>query len=254
MNALKLAGFLLIFSFCTPLHAFVDTQEPNTQPDPDGDPAAVIAVKGIRDPAWKPYAAMLKGLRRFQEKHDMAPTAELRFILIPRRPGVDMNALQLRLDSAEASIEIPLQEGNIFNLPVGSELDAEKTELTLNRPAGLVRWLPYVRSSKTSDTVRRLGDLRLACEVHWAIDRVTLPFAARSAISALGGPCNAVSGKLTYSFIETRRVIRATISQDGITESVPVGDYSFTPPLREERWSNDSVIELQFEEKPSTGP
>jgi len=151
-------------------------------------------------------------------------------------------------------LEIPLNAENIFTLPVEPELVPDKAELTLNRTAGSVRWLPYVKSSTTTDTVRRLGDLRLACEVHWAIDRETLPFAARTTIGALGGPCNFVSQKGTYSFSENRRIIRATISLNGRTESVPVSGYSFTPPLREQHWSNDSMIELQFSEHPSAEP
>lgn len=254
MHPRKSAGLLLVCFFCLPAQASVDAQETEAKSDPGIDSVAVVNVKAIRDPAWKPYAAMLKGVRRFEEKHDLAPSAELRFVLIPRRSDIDMNELHLRLQSDEASLAIPLQEGNIFTLPVEPKLAADNAELMLNRTAGSVRWLPYVRSSTTSDTVRRLGDLRLACEVHWAIDKETLAFAARTAISALGGPCNFVSGKGKYSFTETRRIIRATISLDGKTESVPVNGYSFTPPLRESRWSNDSVIELEFEEKSTTGP
>ena len=244
MNAAKLVSLILVCSFCVTAEVSAIAGEPERQSDPVTN--SVVTVKGIRDPDWKPYSAMLKGVRRFSEKHDLAPTAELRFILIPRRSDVDMNALQLRLQSNEASLQIPLKEGNVFVLPVEPELAQNKAELMLNRRAGSVRWLPYVRSSSTTDTVRRLGDLRLACEVHWTIDKETLPFAARTAISALGGPCDFVSPKGSYSFSEARPIIGATISFEGKTEPVPVHGYSFTPPLRDKRWGNDSVIELRF--------
>lgn len=251
MHATSLAGLLLASLLYGPGEAFANKQENRTEPDPGAD--SVVTVRGIRDPDWKPYSSMLKGVRRFEEKHDLAPDAELRFILVPRRPGVDMNALQLSLQSDETSLDIALQQGSIFTLPVEPGLAKEKAELTLNRKAGSVTWLPHVRSPATTDTIRRLGDLRLACEVHWAIDKETLPFAARTSISALGGPCNFVSQKGTYSFSEPRRIVRATISFGGKTESVPVKGHSFTPPLREERWSDDSVIELQFAEDPPAG-
>jgi hypothetical protein len=252
MHATKLLSLLLVSFFCVPTKASTSPQGQEAQSDPDTN--SVINVKGIRDPDWKPYSAMLKGVRRFEEKHDLAPAAKLRFILVPRRAGLDMNALQLRLQGGEVSLEIPVNAENIFTLPVDPELVQDKAELTLDRTAGSVRWLPYVKSPATTDTVRRLGDLRLACEVHWAIDRETLPFAARTAISALGGPCNFVSQKGRYSFSENRRIIRATISLNGRTESVPVSGYSFTPPLQEQRWSNDSMIELQFAEDRSAEP
>lgn len=211
--------------------------------------AASVNVKGIRDPDWKPYSAMLKGVRTFEEKHALAPTAELRFILEPRRADVDMHAIALRLESDEAGMAIPLGERHVFTLPVEQGALYEKAELTVNRKAGSVRWIPYVRSAATSDTTRRLGDLRLACEVHWAIDRDTLPFAMRTAMSALGGPCNFVSQKGTYSFSEPRRITGATISFNGKSAAVPFSGSSFTPPLRDKDWSDDSVLELAFEDE-----
>ena len=216
--------------------------------EPSGQEAAAsVNVKGMRDPDWKPYSAMLKGVKRFEEKHGLAPGAELRFILEPRRADVDMHAIALRLESDEAGMAIPLGERNIFSLPVGQGTLYEKAELTVNRKAGSVRWLPYIRSAASSDTIRRLGDLRLACEVHWAIDKDTLPFAMRTAMGALGGPCNFVSQKGTYSFAERRRIATATISFNGKSAPVPFSGASFTPPLREQDWSDDSVVELTFD-------
>ena len=216
--------------------------EPSVQ-----DAAASVNIKGIRDPDWKPYSVMLKGVKRFEEKHGLAPGAQLRFILEPRHADVDMHAIALRLESDDAAMDIPLGERNIFTLPVEQGPLYEKAELSVNRKAGSVRWIPYVRSAAASDTIRRLGDLRLACEVHWAIDKDTLPFAMRTAMGALGGPCNFVSQKGTYSFSEPRRITAATISFNGKSAPVPFSGLSFTPPLREQDWSDDSVVELTFD-------
>lgn len=220
--------------------------EPSVQ-----DAAASVNIKGIRDPDWKPYSAMLKGVKRFEEKHALAPGAQLRFILEPRHADVDMRAIALRLESDDAAMAIPLGERNIFTLPVEQGPLYEKAELSVNRKAGSVRWIPYVRSAAASDTLRRLGDLRLACEVHWAIDKDTLPFAMRTAMGALGGPCNFVSQKGTYSFSEPRRITAATISFNGKSAPVPFSGSSFTPPLREQDWSDDSVVELTFDNEPA---
>ena len=249
MGAVKKAGLLLCLCGAA-LQAHADTAQTAqhaTEPSPSAqDAAASVNVKGMRDPDWKPYSAMLKGVKRFEEKHALAPGAQLRFILEPRRADVDMHGIALRLESDEAGLAIPLGERNIFSLPVGHGPLYEKAELTVNRKAGSVRWIPYVRSAATSDTLRRLGDLRLACEVHWAIDKETLPFAMRTAMGALGGPCNFVSQKGTYSFSEARRITAATISYNGKSAPVPFSGTSFTPPLREQDWSDDSVLELTF--------
>ena len=244
MRALQTAS-LLVSCCCASVQAQVDHVPPIA---PSGDEAtSSVNIKGIRDPDWKPYSAMLKGVHRFEEKHALAPDAKLRFILQPRHAEVDMNALQLRLESDETSLVIPLEEKNLFTLPVTRDPLHAKADLTLNRKAGSVRWLPYIRSTTASDTSRRLGDLRLTCEVHWAIDKDILPFAMRTTLSALGGPCNFVSQKGTYRFTEPQRIIAATISFNGKTEPVPFSGFSFTPPLREKDWSDDSVIELAFE-------
>ena len=239
-----IAGFILCL-YGAAVQAQADTAQA-TEPSAQ-DVAASVNVKGIRDPDWKPYSAMLKGVKRFEEKHGLAPGAQLRFILEPRRADVDMHAIALRLESDEAGMAIPLGERNIFALPVEQGPLYEKAELTVNRKAGSVRWIPYVRSAASSDTLRRLGDLRLACEVHWAIDKDTLPFAMRTAMGALGGPCNFVSQKGTYSFSEARRIMAATISFNGKSAPVPFSGSSFTPPLREQDWSDDSMIELTFD-------
>ena len=239
-----IAGLMLCL-YGAAVQAQADTAQA-TEPSAQ-DVAASVNVKGIRDPDWKPYSAMLKGVKRFEEKHGLAPGAQLRFILEPRRADVDMHAIALRLESDDAAMAIPLGERNIFTLPVEQGLLYEKAELTVNRGAGSVRWIPYVRSAAASDTIRRLGDLRLACEVHWAIDKDTLPFAMRTAMGALGGPCNFVSQKGTYSFSEPRRITAATISYNGKSAPVPFSGSSFTPPLREQDWSDDSVVELTFD-------
>jgi hypothetical protein len=244
MRALKKTGLLLCLCGAA-VQAHADTDQAVEQAGQEA--AASVSVKGMRDPDWKPYSAMLKGVKRFEEKHALAPGAELRFILEPRRADVDMHAIALRLESDEAGMAIQLGEGNIFSLPVVQGPLYEKAELTVNRKAGSVRWIPYIRSAATSDTIRRLGDLRLACEVHWAIDKDTLPFAMRTAMGALGGPCNFVSQKGTYSFAEPRRITAATIRFEGKSAPVPFSGASFTPPLREQDWSDDSVVELTFD-------
>ena len=244
MRAIKRAGILLCL--CSVAAQACAETEPAVEQAAQ-DAAASVNVKGIRDPDWKPYSAMLKGVARFEEKLARAPGAELKFILEPRRADVDMHGIALRLEGDEAGLAIPLGERHIFSLPVGQGPLYDKAELTVNRKAGSVRWIPYVRSAATSDTLRRLGDLRLACEVHWAIDKETLPFAMRTMMSAMGGPCNFVSQKGTYSFTETRRITAATISFNGKSAPVPFSGSSFTPPLREQDWSDDSLIALAFD-------
>jgi hypothetical protein len=95
--------------------------------------------------------------------------------------------------------------------------------------------------------MRRLAYLRLACKVHWVIDKETLPVAMRTAMGVLDGPCNFVSQKGTYSCAEARRIAAATISFNGKSAPVAFSGSSFTPPLREQDCDDDSTIELAFD-------
>lgn len=246
----QVSGLLLFLLFCGRASG-ADTTEGGVEAMPADAPAVI--VKGIRDPDWKPYRAMLKGVDRFREKN-VSPTAKLQFILVPRRPDVDMHGLELWLESEQARIPIPLENGNLFTLPVEHGEPDAKAELTINRKAGSVRWLPYVRSEVTTPTIRRLGDLRVACEVHWAIDKDSLPFAARTMIGALGGPCNFISKQGSYSFFEAQPIVSATLRFNGKSAAIPVSDFSFTPPLRDKSWGDDSVVELQFNAEPVSPP
>lgn len=73
----------------------------------------------------------------------------------------------------------------------------------------------------------------------------------RTAMGALGGPCNFVSQKGTYSFSAARHISAATISFNGKSAPVPFSGHAFTPPLREQDWSDDSVLELTFDNEPT---
>jgi hypothetical protein len=53
--------------------------------------------------------------------------------------------------------------------------------------------------------------------------------------------------RCTYCFSAPRRIATATISFNGKSAPVPFSGASFTPPLREQDWSDDSVVELTFD-------
>ena len=47
---------------------------------------ATVRVQSTRDPVDKSYRKMIKGMERFERAHALAPTAPLRFQLLPRLP------------------------------------------------------------------------------------------------------------------------------------------------------------------------
>jgi hypothetical protein len=93
---------------------------------------------------------------------------------------------------------------------------------------------------------RRLGDLRLECEVLWAIEYDDTPFIVRNSFRLLGGPCK--SSKVAMTFGTPGRVASATIVAGERREALAVGKnrQSFRPPLHDTSWGDDAVIEFQF--------
>ena len=53
-----------------------------------------------RDPLYKTYRDIAKGMEIFARYHADTPDAALRFRLLPRQPGVDMNGIVVKLVSA----------------------------------------------------------------------------------------------------------------------------------------------------------
>jgi hypothetical protein len=216
--------------------------------------AQAVEVNGIKDPDWKRYRVMLKGLDAFEKHHALAPDAVQKFILRPRKADVLLTGITLRLASDDYSLPVPLAEDGTFSLPRDAKAKEQDAELVINRKKALFRWWPYVRSPQLTANQRRLGDLRLECEMFWAVNYDDAPFLARNLVRAFGGPC--VSKKVAISFPadfqgiksatlvqgERRLALRLNISQSG-----------FTAPLFDESFANDAIIEIQYEDNASLG-
>ncbi|MCX7219827.1 MAG: hypothetical protein NTY70_13095, partial [Burkholderiales bacterium] len=153
------------------------------------EPIAEVDVSATKNPDWKPYRVMLKGLTAFEQQHALAPQASAKFILKPRNATAALSGVALRLASDAHSLPIALADNGTFSLPRDAQAEQDNAELMINRKKELFRWWPYVRSPQLAAHQRRLGDLRLECQMFWAIHYDDLPFMARNFVRALGGPC-----------------------------------------------------------------
>lgn len=229
--------------------------ETGTSMDENSAESTTVQITGVRNPEWKPYKFMLKGVETFEKKHSLAPSSELRFILLPRRDDVDMHGLKLSLEADRFNIPVPLAENNTFILPINAEARDANAELYLNRTIRSIKWFPHIRTPNLQPNERRLGDLRLECEVIWAIENETIPFAARMFVRAVGGPCGFSKG--TFSFTEPKTIISATMTSGERRLKLPISDdgRDFTPPLHDKSWNDESRIYLEQKEpnRPNSG-
>lgn len=128
-----------------------------------------VTVQGSRSAPQveKSYRRMWRGVELFErQRAALAPQAQLRFRLLPRRPGVDLDG-ELGLTLVGRTVEVPVAVApdRSFTLPADRAAWDENAVLTPDRPAGSLSWRADVRTPGLLPGTRRLGDLRLECLV-----------------------------------------------------------------------------------------
>ena len=124
-----------------------------------------VVVTALRNPVAKSYERMVAGAALFEARRHLAPGATLRFKLLPRKRQTAMDGVELEV--AADSVAIPLEVGpdRTFALERDALALQEKARVMPNRKAGTLTWRAEVRTPGLPPGTRRLGDLRLECEV-----------------------------------------------------------------------------------------
>lgn len=207
-------------------------------------PRVEVEVRGTKDPDWKPFRTMFKGVAAFGANRALAPSAPLHFILRPIDPHASVEGVTMRLASEDSTLVIPVSAEGIFDLPDDSVLGHTDAELIRNLKKNTLRWRPFIRSPGLAPNQRRLGDLRLECTIIWAVDYEDVPFLIRNAFRLVGGPCK--SSKISVFFDADRRLASAKILYGSREAPLVLGkdENTFLPPLADASWSDDAIIEM----------
>ena len=236
---------------CSQFIYFVESRaqetEKYTTKDQHVDDAQQVEITSLKDPDWKPYRTMLKGLDAFKAKHELAPNADLRFVLIPQNHATtNFHDVKLRIAGNETSIPIAISDNGTFVLTRDEKALDENADIILNQKKSLWKWRPYIRSPGLLPNQRRLGDLRLECEVRWAVEYDDIAFLKRNFFRLAGGPCKA--SNIDVYFYEPRKIIAATILVGEKHQTIALEKEAsyFIPPLYDDKLSDDTLIELQF--------
>jgi hypothetical protein len=214
-----------------------------------------VEIKGTRNPELKTYRVMAAGLDAFDEHHALAPNAtELRFRLRGREgSNADLNALSLRVSGEHISIDVPIAADLTFALPRSEAAADENADLVLNKPKGRYRWQPEIRSAGVPDHMRRLGDLRLECEVLMAVGKAEMSFMMKAMVNSLLLTTRWCTNEhMRIPTISPRKLASATLLHGG--QRIPLKliseDTRFEPPLPDKTYPDDTLIELEFAEAP----
>lgn len=205
-----------------------------------------VEVSNTRDPELRSYTQMAKGLQAERDKHQLAPDSTLYFILIPKSSRIKLDGLTMRLASDDNSIPIPIDADGKFHLPLIEQARDGEYDLLLNKPKGQFLIRPYVKSPNLAPDAKRLGDLRLECEVRWAIERQDVSTVFRIFVKALGtgDPCTSRAvavgfypppGIDTVALDTPAKAIRLNVSPDKV----------YALPLWDAAIRDDSLIRYE---------
>lgn len=218
------------------------------------DTTPSVEVQGVKNPDMKSYRAVVAGLDAFEEHRALAPTVpELRFRLTPRE-GLDEptgDALYLRIVGNSDPIPVPIAQDGTFSVPrVQSAID-DDADLVLNRKKGVLNGYPEIRTPGLPENVRRLGDLRLECQVMIAIAKKEMGLMMKLLVNTVTMTSNWCDmsfdkKKVRFSFRSQRPLVSAEIVDGERREKMDAHDFSFRTPIGESNWSNEARIELHY--------
>lgn len=208
-----------------------------------------IQITGVKDPDWKPYKVMVKGLDAFKKFQSFSPAAVAKFILKPRKEEVSLQGISLKMVVEGVSSPIPFDADGVFDLPRDENALQKNAELVINSKKSLYRWWPHVRSPQLAANQRRLGDLRIECEMFWAIYYDDIPFLVRNPLRMMGGPCKSTKVMMHFPS-DYLQIKEATLIQNGKHFILPISKSktNYYVPIFNQDYSNDAIIQIEYEE------
>jgi hypothetical protein len=237
-----------------------------------------VVVRAVRDPVDKSYRRMVEGMDLFEKAHALAPNAELRFKLLPRKRDTRMDGIALALVGDSFQEPIALAADRTFALERRKDALREDASVRPDRRARSLTWRAEIRTPGLPPEVRRLGDLRLECRVGLRAGLVSedpsLLGGVMQLIRQQGEFCESAED-VRYLFFSERPLFGLTLRSGARSEALSVGrlyagmlhgqlpqeeipycdcevllDRAYELPLGDRRWPDDTLVELHYMDEP----
>lgn len=223
------------------------------EPAPQAEPAVQsVEVSGMKNPEFKPYRQMLKGIDAFDQFRELAPAAPLKFQLVSDSTPIAFDKVTLRIAGENTAVPLAVDTDGTFVLPRLTAAADDNAEIISNLRKGLLRWRSDIHSPNVPANARRLGDLRLECEIGWAINRQDMSFVARNSLSMMGGLCHAKMVGLRYQAPRPLAGVSLVSGERKLALQIdPKSKRVFWPPLADKSWDNESLVVYEYETSPS---
>lgn len=206
----------------------------------------IVDVQSARDPDLRPYRTMLRGLDAYADHLQLAPGAPLRFMLIPSAPGAAMGDVTLHLSADNLSIPIPLAPDGTFSLSRDKTAYDANADLVSNKKRASLRWQPDIHTPGLPPNVRRLGDLRLECEVRWAVEQDQLSFIMRNFFRMAGGPCHSALIHVPFPSRHPLASVEARSGERSMAVRLKEDMRRYVPPLHDRSWDDNTLLILTY--------
>jgi hypothetical protein len=216
---------------------------------PGGDQLAAVEVTGTKNPDLQRYRSMAGGLDAFDEHLSLAPNATLKARL-SRRSDVwgdkgNVDGLTLRLVGNDTSIPIPIAVDGTFILPRSQAAYDEDADLVVNQKKLTVRWFPDVRTPGVPANARRLGDLRMECEVLMGVAKKEFNFAQRAGATLLLGTHWCASPRVQVATPLGDYALSAAVVHGGQRKAIATAGYRLEAPIRDKSLPDDALVEFE---------
>jgi len=236
-------------------------------------PAVTVSGKANPNPVEKSYRKMFKGMDLFARQHSQSPDAELRFKLLPRKPGTDMQTITLAVVGDTVDFLVPIAADHTFTLPHDALALQEDAQVIPNRRALSMTWRTDIRAPGLPTDTRRLGDLRLECKVGMEAGLISNSsnFIGRLTSAALDTPAYCDKVAPLYLFFADRPLFSVTLvsgqrreilaidqlyanaSDDpGLKGNLPycdcevLVDRTYVLPLGDRSWPDDALVQFEY--------
>jgi hypothetical protein len=226
-----------------------------------------------RDAVEKSFRKMVEGMDYFERwRSTFAPNASLRFKLLPRKPGTDLDHIVLEVIGSSFVHEVPIASDQTFVLERDRKALQEDAVVSPNRRRLSMTWRTDIRTPGLPANVRRLGDLRLECEVGLEAGLVSNSDPIGRIADLFVGPKSYCDRKETrYLFFAERPLFGVTLTAGARHEALPTDmlyarasddpglendlpycdcevlvDRTYFLPLGDHSWPNDTLVEFEY--------
>jgi hypothetical protein len=212
------------------------------------DAPRTVEVTGMRDPQMHAYRGVWAGLDAFDRYHGLAPQATLQFRIKPRfdNQGATIAGITLAIVGQGDALPVPISADGLFTIGRLQQAYDERADLVFNHKRHLFTAYPEVRTPGLAANVRRVGDLRLECQVNVAIIKTDMPFYARTLVSGLFGGTDWCDKIGVYRSIAVKEVSRATLVHGARRVDFPLVGLRDTLKIAEAEWPDDALLELEL--------